>query len=342
MKNLLGHHCLRARGFDHRGKSSDISFAPGHHPPVAALHLKRVPPGYVAPGRIETVALLSLIGLPFGVWRSRGESGLVVIPVHDVNPVRRTPLVTYVLIAVNIVVFLLTPVAAGSVGGGTTLAQTCRLQAYLDHYGAIPVELMHNRQLTLVPDGRVVVSPRGPGCTLRKPSYRKLPVLSAITSQFLHGSWLHLLGNMLFLWIFGNNVEDRFGHLRYLLFYLGCGMVAAYGFAAANPNSTEVLIGASGAIAGVLGAYIALFPRARVWSLVPVLFFIPLRLPAWLVLGGWFLLQWLYASGRLVATGGSVAYLAHVFGFIAGLLVGLFARRGQPGVAAEPLSRPRR
>jgi len=99
--------------------------------------------------------------------------------------------------------------------------------------------------------------------------------------MFLHGSWLHLLGNMLFLFVFGNNVEDRFGRLRYLLFYLGCGLVATYGFAFANRNSTEVLIGASGAIAGVLGAYLVLYPKARVWSLLPFAFFIPLPLPAW-------------------------------------------------------------
>jgi len=114
-----------------------------------------------------------------------------------------------------------------------------------------------------------------------RPSYHKTPALSALTSLFLHGGWLHLLGNMLFLWIFGNNVEDRFGSFRYLLFYLGCEVVATYGFALAHPQSTEVLIGASGAIAGVLGAYLVLYPRARVWSLVPFLFFIPLRLPGW-------------------------------------------------------------
>jgi membrane associated rhomboid family serine protease len=253
----------------------------------------------------------------------------MVIPVHDVNPVRRTPAVTYALIAANILVFLLTPASATAVAGGGAVAQICRQQAFYDRYAAIPVELVHNRPLEVVPDGQVGRSGRGIGCVLTRPNYHKLPVFSAVTSQFLHGSWLHLLGNMLFLWIFGNNIEDRFGRLRYLLFYLGCGVVAAYGFAFANPQSSEVLIGASGAIAGVLGAYITLFPRARVWSLVPFLFFIPLRLPAWLVLGGWFLLQWLYAAGYAVSSAGSVAYLAHVFGFIAGVLVGLGVRGGR-------------
>jgi membrane associated rhomboid family serine protease len=277
---------------------------------------------------METAQLSRADPLRLAFRSAREQSESVVIPVHDVNPLRRTPLVTYALIAANVIIFLLTPVGAANVGGDTTLAQTCRLQAYFDHYGAIPVELMHDRPLQLVPNGRVAVTKGGPGCALSRPSYKKLPVLSAITSQFLHGSWLHLLGNMLFLLIFGNNIEDRFGRIRFLLFYLGCGMVAAYGFAAANPNSTEVLIGASGSVAGVLGAYIVLFPRVRVWTLVA--FVIPLPLPAWLLLGGWFLLQWLYATGHLITSAGSVAYLAHVFGFVAGLLVGFLARGREP------------
>jgi len=146
-----------------------------------------------------------------------------------------------------------------------------------------------------------------------------------LTSMFLHVGWLHLLGNMLFLLIFGNNVEDRFRKIPYLIFYVACGYVAAYGFAFVHPGSVEPLVGASGAIAGVLGAYLALYPRARVWSLVPFLFFIPLRIPAWIVLGLWFLLQWAYSLG-FAAGGGGVAYVAHVFGFLAGLLVGLVVR----------------
>jgi membrane associated rhomboid family serine protease len=116
----------------------------------------------------------------------------------------------------------------------------------------------------------------------------------------------------------------------YLLFYLACGYAAAYGFAAANPGSVQPLIGASGAIAGVLGAYLVLYPRARVWSLVPFLLFIPLRIPAWFVLGLWFVLQWAYSVGIAAAGSGSVAYLAHVFGFVAGALVGLALRASSP------------
>jgi membrane associated rhomboid family serine protease len=139
---------------------------------------------------------------------------------------------------------------------------------------------------------------------------------------------------MLFLVIFGNNVEDRMGRVKFLLFYLVSGIVAAYGFALAQPNSTETLIGASGAIAGVLGAYLVLWPKARVWSLVPFFFFIPLRLPAWLVLGLWFVLQWVYASGAAVSSAGNVAYFAHVVGFAFGALVGLAVRR--TGGTTEP------
>jgi membrane associated rhomboid family serine protease len=126
---------------------------------------------------------------------------------------------------------------------------------------------------------------------------------------------------MLFLWIFGNNIEDRLGHLRFLLFYLVCGYAAGYGFALTDPSSTQPLVGASGAIAGVLGAYLVLYPRVRVWALVPFLFFLPLRVPAWLMLGMWFVLQALYATGYGTAEAGSVAYAAHVIGFGVGALL---------------------
>ena len=252
----------------------------------------------------------------------------MVIPVHDINPLRRVPWVTYLLIAANVIVFLLTPGTSASISGSTSLRQECQQLEFYDQYAAIPRELTHNDPLNQVATGQpVVVANRG-GCVLGRPSYDKVPFLSALTSQFLHGGWLHLLGNMLFLLIFGNNVEDRMGRLKFLLFYLVAGLVAAYGFALADANSRETLIGASGAIAGVLGAYLVMFPRARVWSLVPFLFFIPLRLPAWLVLGLWFVLQWVYAQGAAVSSAGNVAYLAHVFGFVFGLLVGLAFRGG--------------
>jgi membrane associated rhomboid family serine protease len=268
------------------------------------------------------------------------ETARVVIPVHDINPLRRVPWVTYGLVAVNVVVFLLTP-GSGSVSGATTVRQECRQLAFYDHYAAIPTELAHNKDLPLVATGAAELAGSHARCVVGPPSYQKVPFLSAVTSQFVHGGWLHLLGNMLFLIIFGNNVEDRIGRVRYLVFYLAAGLIAAYGFALANPASREPLLGASGAIAGILGAYLIMFPRAQVWSLIPFFFFIPLRLPAWLVLGGWFLLQWAYATGAAVSSAGNVAYLAHVIGFAFGLLVGLLIRRTQ-GPAAPRVTRLRR
>jgi membrane associated rhomboid family serine protease len=245
----------------------------------------------------------------------------VVIPIHDTNPVRRVPVVTYLLILLNVAVFLTEPIAfqpAGRLGP----VQACRQEAFFRHWGAIPRELTRNKQLP-----EAVLGPAEGGCLVGPAPYSKPPVVSAVTAMFLHGGWLHLLGNLLFLFVFGNNVEDRFGRLRYLLWYLGWGLFATYAFALTMPGSTSVVVGASGAIAGVLGAYFVLFPRARVISLVPFFFFLPAPLPAWLVLGSWFVLQWVYANGTGVTHGSGVAYLAHVAGFVAGLLVALRYRR---------------
>jgi membrane associated rhomboid family serine protease len=252
----------------------------------------------------------------------------VVLPVHDENPLRRTPWVTYGLVAANVIVLLLTPASQASVTGTSTQAQLCSQQAFYDHYAAIPHELITDHQLPQVATGQPGPAPNT--CYVSRPRYHKVPALSVLFSIFLHAGWLHLLGNMLFLVIFGNNIEDRFRNVPYLLFYLLCGYVAAYGFALAHQSSVEPLIGASGAIAGVLGAYLVLYPRARVWSLVPFLFFIPVRIPAWLVLGMWFVLQWVYSAGYAASGAGSVAYLAHVFGFLAGAVIGLFVRAASP------------
>jgi len=249
----------------------------------------------------------------------------VVIPIHDENPVRRTPYVTYVLIALNFAFFLSEPVVSQIGVGSQTVAQVCAQQAYFDKYAAIPKELVDNKPLP-AHSYRVATSDGDRVCPVID-DRDKRPYLSVLYAMFLHGGWLHLLGNMLFLWVFGNNVEDRMGRLKFALFYLLCGYVATYGFAFGNSHSETTLVGASGAIAGVLGAYLVMFPRARVTSLVPVLIILlPIRLPAWVVLGSWFLLQWLYSSGTAVADGAGVAYLAHVFGFLTGVLVGLLAR----------------
>ena len=247
---------------------------------------------------------------------------LNLIPIHDENPTFRTAWVTIALIAVNLVVFLLEPVALSISGNPSSAADACHQEAFFRRYSAIPKELTSNRQLPLtVTDAPPRVEGNQVACPVGRPSYDKVPALSVLYAMFLHGSWLHILGNMLFLWVFGNNVEDRLGRVRYLIFYLLCGYAATYGFALADPSSTTTLVGASGAIAGVLGAYLVMFPRARVTSLVPFLLFLPARLPAWIVLGSWFVLQYFYASGASVGGGSGVAYLAHVVGFIAGIVL---------------------
>ena len=251
----------------------------------------------------------------------------MVLPFYDVNPVRRTPWIMRLLIAANFAVFLVTPAVATIGVGAVSTADLCELEAFYHRYGAIPQELVDNEPLAQVPTGPAA---DGESCQVGSPGYDKVPALSALTSMFLHAGWLHLLGNMLFLFVFGNTVEERLGHLRFLLFYLAGGAIAAYGFALAFPGSEVPMVGASGAVSTVLGAYLVLYPRARVWSLVPVLLFIPLRLPAWLVLGLWFVLQYVYATGYATSGASGVAYLAHVLGFVFGFLVGL------------PLRRPRR
>src|SRR5262245_27359008 len=219
--------------------------------------------------------------------------------------------------------------------GTASQAQLCSQQAFYARYAGIPRELSTGRQLALVATGKPGPSPDT--CYVSRPAYQKEPALSVLWSMFLHSGWLHLLGNMLFLVVFGNNVEDRMRKLPFLLFYLACGYVSAYGFALANPHSLTPLIGASAAIAGVLRAYLVLYPRARVWALVPFLLFIPVRIPAWLVLGLWFLLQWAYSTGFASSTAGSVAYLAHVIGFVAGVLTGLVIRAASPSPPLPPV-----
>jgi membrane associated rhomboid family serine protease len=252
----------------------------------------------------------------------------VVIPIHDDNPVRRVPIITYLLIALNFAVFFTEPVVSHIGVGSQSVADVCEQRAYFDKWAVIPKELTSNDQLSRVPTGQAGFNQLGQaGCVVGPPTYDKNPFLSVLFAMFMHGGWLHILGNMLFLWVFGNNIEDRMGRVKFLLFYVFCGYVASYGFAAGNADSTTTLVGASGAIAGVLGAYLIVFPRARVTSLIPLgIVLFPLRLPAWGVLGSWFLLQWLYSSGSGVASGAGVAYLAHVFGFIAGAAIAIIVR----------------
>jgi membrane associated rhomboid family serine protease len=253
----------------------------------------------------------------------------MVIPIHDRNPARRTPYVTYALIAVNVLVFLTGPVI-GTTMHTPSYGQACAVQKYYLMHGAIPKELLSNHVLrgAAIPAMQVSTSQGTKFCVFSAlPS--KIPVLSVLEAMFIHTGWVHLLGNMLFLFVFGDNVEDRLGRLHYLLFYVGVGYLSSYTFALLNPHSVSTLVGASGAISGVLGAYAYLYPRAKVISLF---FFIPLRFPAWVVLGSWFVLQLPVFQNLLgMGTDSGVAYAAHVSGFVAGFLyVMLVAHREPP------------
>jgi membrane associated rhomboid family serine protease len=230
----------------------------------------------------------------------------------DDRPAPFLPVVTYALIAVCTVVFLVGPVSGLDplYAGGN--GRACAEQAYYQHWGVIPSELL---------DNRAPAPSASPGCPAPG-GFPKIPALSVLSAMFVHGGWLHLLGNMLFLYVFGAMVEERMGRLPFLLGYLGLGYLATYGyavFAVHGAEATQTLVGASGAIAGVLGAYLALHPKARVTSLLPFLLFLPLRFPAWLVLGVWFAIQWASVGAPSAAVTG-VAYTAHLIGFAGGFL----------------------
>jgi membrane associated rhomboid family serine protease len=218
-----------------------------------------------------------------------------MIPLKDENPTHSFPIVTYGLIAVNILVFLW-QISLGPAG-----------EALLMQMALIPAEVTQ-------------------GLSLKGAQ-------TFLTSIFMHAGLAHLLGNMLYLWIFGDNVEDTLGHLRYLLFYLAGGFVASLTHIFLYPTSTIPTVGASGAIAAVLGAYLLLFPHRRVVTLIPLGFFLQIaRLPAVIVLGGWFLLQLFEGTLALgMAELGGVAFWAHIGGFVFGMLLGpLLRRREQP------------
>ncbi len=231
-----------------------------------------------------------------------------MVPLRDNNPTTITPYVTYGLIIANVLVFLyqlsLTPQ---------------QLQRFFYVAALVPCQLSTTCPVGL--DNQVI------------PEWMTL-----ITSQFLHGGFLHLAGNMLFLWVFGNNIEDRLGHVKYLIFYLTCGVLAALSQWFVSQNSTIPSLGASGAIAGVLGAYILRFPRAEVLTLIPLGFFLTtIRIPAFFFLGFWFIQQAFYGIASLQARsnigmeGGGVAYWAHAGGFVFGAILaplfGLYKRR---------------
>ncbi len=222
-----------------------------------------------------------------------------MIPLRDTVRSKSIPFANYSLIIICGLVFFYEISAGGQVG------------RIFNRFGVIPAVVIST------------FSPRG---------FDLHPVLSLLTSMFLHGGWFHLMGNMLFLYVFGDNVEDRLGHLRYLIFYLLAGVSASLVEVFFRPESVVPLIGASGAIAGVMGAYFLLFPKARVTTMIPLIVFFPVvDLPAFVFLGVWLLFQFLQAStGYANASGGGVAWWAHAGGFIVGaflLLIFLLLRR---------------
>ncbi len=232
-----------------------------------------------------------------------------MFPYRDENETLRAPYVTYALIALNTGVWLLVQ------GAGATLP----LARSVCELGLIPGELTG-----AVPPGTRF--PMGEGLVCLTDAGRQ--TTHVITSMFLHGSWLHLLGNVWFLWIFGNNVEDAMGRFRFLVFYLVTGIVAALAQVLISPASAIPIVGASGAISGVMGGYIVLYPRVRVFVLIPLGFFLTsMAWPAWAMLGYWLLLQFVSGLTVLGREGGGVAFWAHFGGFVAGAaLVKLFAR----------------
>jgi membrane associated rhomboid family serine protease len=211
-----------------------------------------------------------------------------MLPLSDHNPRRTVPVVNYLLVAVNVLVFF------WELSLGPNIERDLMI-------------------ISFVP-ARFWAAPFYPPNLIR-----------ILISMFLHGGWLHLGGNMLYLWIFGDNVEDRLGHFKYVIFYLLCGLAATLTHAIANPDSRLPSIGASGAIAGVLGAYIILFPKARVTTLIPIFVFITIReLPAVLVLGLWFVLQFFVGVASIGASPdatGGVAVFAHIGGFVTGMVL---------------------
>ena len=230
-----------------------------------------------------------------------------MFPYRDDNPTLATPVATFALIAANLIVWF---VVQGMGQDPAMSSSVCRL-------GLIPGDLLGR-----IPDGTVVPIGPGAGCVMTDDSVW----YTAVTSMFLHGGWLHLIGNMWFLWVFGNNVEDSMGRIRYVFFYILCGLAAAGLQILLQPASPIPMIGASGAISGVMGAYVLLYPRVIVHMLVVLVVFVTrIRVPAFLMLGYWFLLQLVGGAATAGSEEGGVAFWAHVGGFLAGAaLISLF------------------
>jgi membrane associated rhomboid family serine protease len=248
-----------------------------------------------------------------------------MFPYRDENETQRLAIVTLTIVTLNVLAWLFVQ------GAGTSAA----LARSVCELGLIAGELTGS----LAPGTRI---PLGEGLACVIDPGRQLS--HVLTHMFLHGSWMHLLGNMWFLWLFGNNVEDSMGRLRFIAFYLLCGLAAATAQIVTSPASAIPMVGASGAISGVMGAYLLLYPRVRVYTLVPLGFFITsMALPAWVMLGYWFLIQFVSGLVSVGGEGGGVAFWAHVGGFVAGLvLVKLFARSDYVAEHKAHHWRPRR
>lgn len=209
-----------------------------------------------------------------------------MLPLKDDIPSYSLPIITYIILGINIIVFLYE----------LSLGQA--LYDFIMRFGAVPLYIFHPVAFS---------------------SY-----LTLFSSMFIHANFIHIFGNMLFLWIFADNVEDKIGHIKFIFFYLICGIASALLHSITVPNSTTPMVGASGAISGVLGAYILLFPKARILSLIPLGFFLRvMRLPSIIFLGIWFFYQFLLGIFSIGAHGGGVAYFAHIGGFVMGLLLAL-------------------
>jgi membrane associated rhomboid family serine protease len=256
-----------------------------------------------------------------------------VLPLKDYNPTRRRAWITLGIIAVNVFVyFAVQPHGQGNIDPNT---EAIREAKFTYAHAAIPCEVVHDRPLTVAEinatlhgDATACVNPPPPS---PEAFPHKNVLLAVLYSMFLHGSLLHIGGNMLFLWIFGNNIEDRMGWIGYPLFYLAAGLAAAAAHIAGQPNSTVPIVGASGAIAGVMGAYLVLFPNVRIRTLF---FFIIILLrditAKWLLLA-WFLLQFFTGPNT------GVAWLAHVGGFVFGVLVAFALRNRLRPTPTQPV-----
>jgi len=213
-----------------------------------------------------------------------------MFPIHDENPIRVIPYVTYTLLACCVLAFV------------WQITQTSELQNIIVYaLGVTPAVLFGGGELA----AELAWVP---------------PIATVFTSMFLHGGWMHLIGNMLYLWVFGNNIEAAMGHVRFLVFYVLCGAAAVLAQALPDAGSQIPMIGASGAISGVLGAYILLYPMARVTVFIPIVIMLyRIKVPALFVLGIWFLMQ-LFSSFTASSEGGGVAFGAHIGGFVAGMI----------------------